>query len=86
METWQIILIVTCVAVLLVVGAFLAWRYGASFLRPDKARQLPETSGAVEMTPAYQGAPPGWFQGAPAYPNQGAPPAYYNQGAPQNFA
>eukprot|EP00438_Fugacium_kawagutii_P032713 Skav229133 [mRNA] locus=scaffold1875:41048:42663:+ [translate_table: standard] len=97
MESWQIILIVTCVAVLLVLGAFLGWRYGASFLRSDKPHELRDT-GAVEMTgrnmgPGAPGAPASFNQQAPSFNNQGAPPgwfqgappAYPNQGAPPGW-
>lgn len=94
MESWQVFLIVFCVAVLLVAGAFLGWKYGGSFMRSDRPHELRNAPQSMEMTQqnlhgqhgqhGTQG-PPGWNQGwNPGY--QGAPPGYYNQGAPQNFA
>lgn len=100
METWQVVLIISCVAVLLLAGAFLGWKYGAGFMRSDRPHELRDAPQSMEMTqqnlrgaqgPAQgpPGGPPGWNGWNQGY--QGAPPSfnapsYYNQGAPQNFA
>lgn len=91
MESWQVFLIVFSVAVLLVGGAFLGWKYGAGFMRSDRPHELRDAPQSMEMTQqnlhqqGTQGPPAGWNQGwNQGY--QGAPPGYYNQGAPQNFA
>ena len=96
MESWQVFLIVGCVVVLLLCGAFLGWKYGAGFMRSDRPHELRDAPQSMEMTQqnlhgqaGIQG-PPGWNQGFAGY--QGAPPSfnaapgYYNQGAPQHFA
>ena len=91
MESWQVFLIVFSVAVLLVGGAFLGWKYGAGFMRSDRPHELRDAPQSMEMTQqnlhqqGTQGPPAGWNQGwNQGY--QGAPPGYYTQGAPQNFA
>eukprot|EP00435_Cladocopium_sp_Y103_P021647 s144_g5.t1 len=102
MESWQVFLIVACVVVLLLCGAFLGWKYGAGFMRSDRPHELRDTPQSMEMTQQnlHGGAqrvqappagwnpqfPPGSYQGAPPSFNNGGVPGYYNQGAPQNFA
>lgn len=84
MESWQIFLIVGCFVVLLLVGGFLAWKYGAGFLRSNRPHELRDaaTADTVEMTarnvagpPSYAGYPS--HPGYPGYPGPGYPgPGY----------
>jgi len=80
MESWQIFLIVGCFVFLLLVGGFLAWKYGAGFLRSNRPHELRDeaTANTVEMTarnvagpPSYAGYPS--HPGYPGYPGPGYP-------------